>query len=135
MIKQLASKNCNAGQVKNNVGMTPLHMYLGKKHILTHIDHQNVYQDDEDLSTVSPIPAIALLKDGAECDIHQMIRMGLEYEVMGVVLALNGISIEVELGRRNEVTGLYPFMSGAMLQKCRLADIYMMGMANVNNLK
>ena len=45
-----------------------------------------------------------MLQDGAEYDIHDMIDMGLGYEVMDVVLALSGRRIEVELNNCNEET-------------------------------
>ena len=90
MIKQLVSKNQSAAHVRNNVGMTPLHIYLIIKNVISH---------PEDLN-------------GFEHDIHKMIDMGLEYEIMDLVLAFNGRCIEVDLSKENETTGLYPFMSG-----------------------
>ena len=41
-----------------------------------------------------------LIQDELEyCDSHQMIGLELKYEVMGVMLALNGRSIGAELGK------------------------------------
>ena len=129
MIKQLVSKNHNTVHVRNVNEMTPLYMYLLTKHVISHVDYQKVSSND--LDGVSEV-AIALLDDGAEHDIHEMIGMGLEYEVMEVILALNGRCIGDELSKKNEVTGLYPFMSGAISHQCQLADIYMMRKESVH---
>ena len=63
-----------------------------------------------------------------------MIDMGLGYEVIDVVLALSGRSIEAELDNCNEATGFYPFMSAAISQQSKVVDVYKMAIANVNNL-
>ena len=132
MIKQLVLKNHNAAQVTNIIGMTPLHMYLISRCILSLFDLQRASMNNFD--NVSPA-AIALLKqDGDECDIHEMVGMGLEFEVMDVVLSLNGKFIGAELGKKNEETGLHPFMSGAISRQCRLAEVYMMTLTNSNIL-
>ena len=60
--------------------------------------------------------------------------MRWEYEVMDVVLALNGRFIGADLSKKNVVTGLYPFMSLAISHQYRLMNIYMMRKECVNNL-
>ena len=49
---------------------------------------------------MSPVTSV-FLYDRAGCDIHQMIGMGLDYEIMDVVLALNGICIGEELSKKH----------------------------------
>ena len=67
------------------------------------------------------------LQDGVECsNIHNMIGLELDCKTMEDVLAFYERNIESELGRRNETTGLYPFMSVVMSTQLSLADIYIM---------
>ena len=40
-----------------------------------------------------------------------------------------------ELSKKNELTGLHPFMSGAQSHRCQLVDVYMAVLKNVNILK
>ena len=52
--------------------------------------------------------------------------LGLKYEVMDAILVLNRSSSERELDRKNEKTGLHPFISAVISAQCRLDDVYMM---------
>ena len=132
MIKQLVSKSQHVAQVRNIINMTPLDIYLINKHVISSVDYQRVSTND--LSGVSPV-AVALLADGVEWDINEMIDMGLEFQIMDVILALNGRYIGEEVNKKNKLTGLYPFMSGVISHCCKLADVYTMTMMNINNLK
>lgn len=79
---------------------------------------------------------MSFIRDGVEGDLCKMISLGLEYELMDLALAMNGTSFKVESSRKNEITGLYPFMTGAMSPHFGLADVYMMAMvANASILK
>ena len=116
LIKQLVSNNRDAAQVRNVDGKTPLHMYLEKTKCPQSVKY-------------------ILLQDGAEYDIHDMVEMGLGYEVMDVVLALSGRHIEVELNNCNEEIGFYPFMSAVISHQCKLMDVYKMATENVDNMR
>ena len=100
----------------------------------------NTFDDDSSVSTndaydVSSI-AITLLKyAGTENGIYEMISLGLGYELIDIVLTLNGMCIQYELSKKNILTGFYPFMSGAMSPQCGLSDVYKIAKANVNILK
>ena len=131
MIKQLISKNHDASQVKNMFGMTPLTIYLITKHIISQDDHQSNLNDLNGISTI----ATKFLQDRPEYGINELIYMGLECEVMDVVLALNGRCFGEEVGKHDEMTGLCPFMCGAISRQCKLGDVYMMAIASVNSLK
>ena len=48
---------------------------------------------------------------------------------------LFGRRIGEELRKKNEIAGLYPFMSGAMFPQCGLANIYIMTIAYENSMK
>lgn len=132
LIQQLVSKNHDAAQIRNIAGMTPLHSYLISKYVISHDDHQKVSSND--LKGLNPV-AVALIQDGTRYGIHEMIYMGLRYEVIDVVLALTGRCVGTEVNKKNEATGLYPFMSGAISHQYRLVDVYMMRKESVNDLR
>lgn len=120
MIKQLISKNHNATQVRNIFGITPLHMHLMNKSGISYHDNQSKSYIIVDYMHSL---IVTLLPDGAKYEMNEMIDMGLEYDAMDVVLALNGQCIEVELSNKSKATGLHPFMNEARSYQCRLADV------------
>ena len=108
MLCLLVSKNLSAAQVRNNFRLNPLGIYLER------IDCPRSVADELSL-------------DGADYNIHEMIGMGWDIKLIAILLALKGNRFGEELNNTmDEATGLYPFMTGAMLHQCRLADVYMM---------
>lgn len=159
MIKKLIAKNWIAAMPNSKTKMSAKCLYLICKSVISHKEFQSFHSIEFQRATsttalleagaqynVSPI-AISLLKPGARYSVCDMINMGLEYDVMDVLLALNGvrpellrydeagICLEEELKKRNEDSGLYPFMSAALSHNCALENVYKMALKSFPALK
>ena len=70
-----------------------------------------------------------LLKEVADCSyLHKVIKSGLRNDLMEVLLAFKGLSIDSELKKPHHVTGLYPFMTAAVSNKKPLNFVYKLAM-------
>ncbi len=67
-----------------------------------------------------------LLHKGPDCHIHEMIRSGLSYHLIDVLLAFKGVLIDTETTKPDRDTGLYSFMIAATSSVRSLDFVYKM---------
>jgi hypothetical protein len=112
MIVQLQATEPQAASMENVMNKTPLMILLESKQI-----KYNAFQENGQL-----LPVVGLLEQG------------LDYNTFKVIWAFGGNNMRVlvsELEKRDETSGLLPFMYGASLSKCRLDIVYELAMVHI----
>jgi hypothetical protein len=131
MIKQLYSKNTEAGAVRNVNCMLPWYMYVVNK------DKQfcmfNEHIDKDGRNTMSDTDRMILSN---EFNADKLVDANLEIDVIEMCLILTGSSLFEWLETTNTVTGLYPFMSMATKSNdYNLEEVYDVAMMNLNSIE
>mmetsp|Transcript_9380 Transcript_9380/g.11859 ORF Transcript_9380/g.11859 Transcript_9380/m.11859 type:complete len:465 (+) Transcript_9380:280-1674(+) len=137
MIQVVASKCPIAALVRNSNNMTPIDLYFLTRSItLDHYfedeshdidDYPTIYNDIENLRF--------LLHRNSDRQIHEMIMAGVEYNVIEILLAFKGTSINSKLTTPYDRTGLYPLMTVATTCEYSLDDVYKIAMADPNVIR
>lgn len=133
MIKQLYNKNRGAANMTNVKRMTPWHMFLVGKGIMTYKQFVSI-QYGEESNDVTEMARI-LVGNGEGFDvtyIHDMISLGVDYDIFQVTIVLHGSSIELQSDVVDETSGLFPFMSIATSYHYKLSDVYDVAIRNVS---
>jgi hypothetical protein len=136
MIKQLYTKNTEAGGVLNVNDMLPWHIYVVNK------DKQfGMFIEDEDededgdtiISTTMTDTARMILSN--EFNVDALVDTNLDIDTKEMYLTLTGSSLVEWLETTNGVTGLYPFMSMATESNdYNLEKVYEFAMMNLNSI-
>jgi hypothetical protein len=140
MIRELASNFPVAALVKNQDDMYPIDMYMITK-VVVSFDLCTKNDDDEDDDdeewgersyTEHRLLSYWLRKSSDDCYLHKMIKYscchGLTYDLMEVLLAFEGLSMDAELKKPDRVTGLCPFMTAATSSNRSLDFVYELAM-------
>ena len=151
MIQILISKNQDAVQIRNIHGMTPLHMYLITKGVMSRQDYVefnrlNNGSGDGHVSKSCSIfsslknSVLSLLDDNCRGEVrlkknitvNEMISMGLKYDIISALLVFSQRCVEKEFNEKEEnamgSSSLYPFMNAAFSDVYGLCDIYDMAL-------
>lgn len=159
LITQIYNKNCEAATMVSTKKMTPWHMYLVAKDMLSydefetylsfHVPHRGL--KGTQVSKVANIlfskgsfqlevsdTTKALLSEHVSLNcVHSLIQMGLNYDDDGLydlTLTLHGVSsFDREYSRPNETSGLCPYMVMAASQKFKLCHVFDVAMKMYSN--
>jgi hypothetical protein len=130
IIEEVYNKNHDAATIVNVTNMTPWHMYLIAKGLITYgelhamiANHNNV-ENSEARDVSRDVSRAIWREDAIGNNIHGLIGMGLDYDVYRVTLSLHGVIFYEECNRFSEITGLYPFMLLAASNQYTLCDLY-----------
>lgn len=154
VIKKVYNKCRGAATVINAKGMTPWHMYLVTKGVITCMDflaisnghdhyHYSMHHYPEMRShlQVSDIAKALLREDVSLNNIHNLIDIGLQCDngdvedLYDVSLVLHGVSFGQECCHLNGTTRLYPCMTMAASKHYTLCHVYDMAMRSVHNIQ
>ena len=116
MIRELASKCPDAAFVKTTkIFSYPVDFYLLTKNIVKLCSDGHVQLNYELRDKIK----CWLMRNDTGYTIYDLIKSGLRYdhELWDILLAFQGKSMKKELSKRNDVTGLYPFMTAAVSKK------------------
>ena len=120
MIKQLTMKFPSHREgCSSKMKITPLDMFLMSE---TVISNNDCIELSIGKCVTSP-NAVALVRLIPTYNLHEMIRLGLKYDVLNVISYFNGKELIDEL-YTNKEWGLYPFMTAAISPNCSVADLY-----------
>jgi hypothetical protein len=130
MIRDLAHQYPTAALVKTKKDMFPVELYLSSKNIIrVTIDETSSKLMYDEMDKIRHV-----MTNTSDCyTIHDIINSGLTYnhDIWDILLAFQGSSMNVQLSKRDKVTGFYPFMTASLRRdKLNLVDAYHLAMAN-----
>ncbi len=125
MIRTLASKYPNAAFVINKNGIFPVDLYLVTKIIV-----QLEKSDDGTVKYEHSDEIMSLMDRGTLYTIHDLIKYGVGYDknLWDILLAFQGLSGNEQLSSQDDITGLIPFMTAAVVKNQPLEFVYKMAM-------
>ncbi len=112
-----------------DISLEPYDMYPLEMYLRTNI-HSKRYEYHNNV-----IPRMAQylstkVYDSTDCNIHDIIKSGLDHDLVEILYAFMGSSIGVELAKPDNVTGLYPFMTAAASNNQQLDFVYKIAIEN-----
>jgi hypothetical protein len=108
MIQLLKTASPDAVSMTNVFGETPLMMYLKCKNL----EYNAFYTNEKQLKPLT-----------------KLLEMGIKQDIMKIILLFYDETLLVsELEKRNETSGLLPFMSAGLLSECGLDVVYELAM-------
>ena len=136
MITQLYNKNRDAASIKNVNEMTPWHMFLVRKGIMT-FKHVKSIQNNEVSDDVTNMARVLVGNDqGIDfSNVHALISLGLDFKTLEITILLHGKPSELQSERVDVTSGLFPFMSMATSSHYKLGDVYDIAMKNASCIK
>ena len=137
MIAQVYSKYPGAAKVVNAKNMTPWHMYLVAKGVISYKEFDAILNGISNYILKKEV-GVSIIARSLVCDdvmlnsIHSLIDMGLDYDLFTITLVLHGFSsIDQECNRLNGTSGLYPFMAMSSSNQYNLCQVYDIAMQTI----